>query len=183
MLFRSPAVRRDSIESLSIHTAMNKYSSPNLLAVSFSSIPSLDSTHSFGQVPEYPRATRSAPLFLTLSTTPTLLCPELQSLAKPSNVAISVPTVPRMRLLLTEPISVTRWMVKSKHLYTVADSDDRMQEQSPLSTSNTPDGPRGDVVLERSTSASWRPEGSLFPPEDFEASLRKRRTQIGRAHV
>ncbi|KIP10062.1 hypothetical protein PHLGIDRAFT_282850 [Phlebiopsis gigantea 11061_1 CR5-6] len=154
-----PAARRGSIDSLDIQTAMNKYSSSNLLTVSFSSIPSMDSTHSFGQISDYPHATCSTPLFLTLNRTPTLLCPEHQSLARSSNVAISVPTLPRMRLLLTEPISVARWM-----------------EQSPLSAAAALDDLKGNVLPEGSVTSIWKPEGSMFSPEEFEASLRQRRT-------
>lgn len=150
--------RDDSNGSLNISDLIHTRSSDNLLAVSLS-LPESTSTHSFGDVPDFPHTKCSPVLFVNLTRTPILTSPGTQSLGRPSEVLISVPTVPRMRVMLLEPISVTRW-------------SEQTTEFAPGSVQTT----GTDSALEDREPLPWKPEGRLHSPESFRTMLQERRT-------
>ncbi|EKM50022.1 uncharacterized protein PHACADRAFT_213792 [Phanerochaete carnosa HHB-10118-sp] len=149
----------DSSGSLNVNEMLRAHDSSNLLAISFSSLPSSTSTHSFGDIPDYPHARCLPLLFVNLTQTPTLLCPGSQSPSQSSKVIISVPTAPRMRIMLLEPISVARW-----------------SEQIAEFASNGCQVAEADAISEGCQPPIWKAEGSLYPPEDFQEILQERRT-------
>lgn len=151
-------VPRDSVESFDIKTALATGPHEAILTTSLSFISSTSSTHSLFEIPSFPLHEAALPLFLNvISCSPFF---------KDDKQIISVPTSPRLKAMLMEPIVVDCWVVSSS-LYLIRDASYHfwsLQKRLPLNASEheMPEPPE-----DAHPSPPWVPEGCIFPPERF----------------
>lgn len=94
-------------DSLDINVLLLQETQHVLLSTSFSSLPNTDSTLSLSEVPTFPAGRFS--LFTTLTKGDILS----RRGSKTSRASITVPTLPRVRAMLREPVCVGRWVVRT----------------------------------------------------------------------
>ncbi|KAI0078723.1 hypothetical protein K474DRAFT_1770866 [Panus rudis PR-1116 ss-1] len=131
----------------------------SLIATSLSGLSLCDSIHSFEHHPPFDLISASRPARDVPLMTSTILMISDPAPSVDSQAAITIPTVPRLKTMLTEPISVDRWT-------------DRIVFQPPPHHSPWKDDAS---ASETPVSPPWIPEGSILPPEAFSAILRQRR--------
>ncbi|CDO73350.1 hypothetical protein BN946_scf185008.g113 [Trametes cinnabarina] len=149
-----------STASLDIRDVVSSFSGECLLSASLSLISDSGSTHSFDNVPPFPDSAK--PLIFTAELGTSLFGGQYPARSKDTctpQLLTSVPTGPRLKMMLLEPASIEVWV------------------GSILPASNPPSPPpleypgSGDLVH---ASPAWVAEGSLFSPQQFLALLRKR---------
>ncbi|PSR71031.1 hypothetical protein PHLCEN_2v13079 [Hermanssonia centrifuga] len=150
MAYPRPIVPCGSDTSLKLNDP--KYDSGSLLATSLTFDSSLDSTHSLTEIPPFP-AHISRPIFVNLLTLPVFSSRIFE--ASSTLYTVTVPTSPRLKSLLMEPISVANWTknICSEPQVAAWESE----------------------LISDKVSKPWVPEGSIVPPEFFRAIFRPQR--------
>ncbi|KAI0330932.1 hypothetical protein GY45DRAFT_1323067 [Cubamyces sp. BRFM 1775] len=154
-------VSADSTATLDLQDLLSSLSGENLLSTSLSVLSASGSTHSFDDVPPFPATSK-----------PSIFVPELgDSLLRPkaagSNFPISddrlrttVPTAPRLKLMMLEPASVAGWIASvPSALGPPCAQDEKLMD------------------MDAAQSLLWIAEGSMFSPQEFSA-LRRQHASI-----
>ncbi|KAF7793505.1 hypothetical protein EIP86_004617 [Pleurotus ostreatoroseus] len=124
-----------SAESLDLKSLLADAPSDNILAASLSFLSSISIVHSFSSIPTFPSQEASTPLFLNVVSSPT-----------PDEChTITIPTQPRLKAMLMEPIVVERWT---------------MGLPSKLSPVEVPES-----IEDAQEIPPWIPEGRILPPQ------------------
>ncbi|OBZ74057.1 hypothetical protein A0H81_06168 [Grifola frondosa] len=122
----------------------------------------LDSIHSFEDVPCFPTGHR--PKLYRHRTTAPVLVPTARPgsggtcTSEDSEATIAAPTEPRLKAMIMETICVDKW---------AASTHSSPGEPPPLEEIISPDAQK--------IAPPWIPDGSIFPPEAFQAIFRNRR--------
>ncbi|KAI0676077.1 hypothetical protein C8Q78DRAFT_964232 [Trametes maxima] len=147
-----------STATLDLQDALTACPGENLLSTRLSFISTLESSHSFDNVPPFP-ATSKPLIFLNDLGTSLLGSPPHPAIAS-SNLSrplLTSPTGPRMKAMITEQVSVGAWVYSVYPLGGHSLSSDEAKDE-------------GEPISE---SPSWIPEGSLFSPKKFSALFRR----------
>ena len=110
-------VSTDSTATLDLQDLLSSLSGDNLLSTSLSLISASASSHSFDDVPPFP--TTSRPSIFLPELGDSLLGPKSGSSSFPSDdpLRTTVPTGPRLKLMMLEPASVAGWIVSLPFVY------------------------------------------------------------------
>ncbi|KAI0825699.1 hypothetical protein BC629DRAFT_1586580 [Irpex lacteus] len=145
-----PEASCSSSESLDLKEIVSRTQTDNLLNASITFLSLTDSTRSLQSAPSFP-SLPARPVLVTLSSGNILL----DRPAQPTS-SLTIPTIPRLKRVIKEPITVARW---AEGVSTSPSSDHQ---------------PWSDVAQDDSTPRTrWTPSGSLFAPEAFRTILRK----------
>ncbi|KAH9884799.1 hypothetical protein C8Q73DRAFT_349537 [Cubamyces lactineus] len=148
-------VSADSTATLDLQDLLSSLSGDNLLSTSLSLLSASGSSHSLDDVPPFPTSSR-----------PSIFLPELgDSLLGPKSansnfstgddrLRTTVPTGPRLKLMMLEPASVAGWIA------------------SVPSALKPPCAQEEELMNAAADSPLWVPEGSMFSPQAF--ALRRR---------
>ncbi|KAI0653294.1 hypothetical protein C8Q70DRAFT_643909 [Cubamyces menziesii] len=136
---------------------LSSLSGDNLLSTSLSLISASASSHSFDDVPPFP--TTSRPSIFLPELGDSLLGPKSGSSSFPSDdpLRTTVPTGPRLKLMMLEPASVAGW---------IASVSSVSKPLCPQEEERTDMGAMPEPL-------SWVAEGSMFSPQEFSALRRQ----------
>ncbi|KAI8996398.1 hypothetical protein BD414DRAFT_455072 [Trametes punicea] len=155
----SAIISTGSTATLDLQDVLSSFSGECLLSTSLSLVSNSESVHSFDDVPPFPDAAK--PLVFTAELGTSLLGP-LSSTSAASRCDLrlltTVPTGPRLRVMMLEPASLDGWAASVPSL-------------------SGPSCPLDDCTVDEHTTVEasmWISEGSLFSPEVFHTMLRKR---------
>ncbi|KAI0640787.1 hypothetical protein C8Q79DRAFT_1015011 [Trametes meyenii] len=147
-----------SMATLDLQDVLTSCPGENLLSTSLSFISTLESSHSFDNVPPFPTTSKPLIFFndlgLSLFRSPPHSAVASSDIARP---LLTSPTGPRMKVMITEQVSVGAWIHSiSPPGVPFHPADEAKEEAEPISE-----------------SPSWVPEGSLFSPKKFSALFRR----------
>ncbi|KAI0704249.1 hypothetical protein BC835DRAFT_1302901 [Cytidiella melzeri] len=150
------AASRLTSDSLDLSKITSHSLSGNILSASITFLSLTDSVHSLQSTPSFPSVS-GPPAFVALSAGKSFFDSPVTTLVN-ANTRTTIPTGPRMRCMLTEPITVARWAEG----VTTSSSSNHVPWENVA---------RDEVVPRK----AWFPVGSLFSPEAFRAMLGSRR--------
>ncbi|KAJ3523572.1 hypothetical protein NM688_g8706 [Phlebia brevispora] len=136
-----------SADSLDLKKLLVNAPREDLLAASLSFLSTISVAPSFSDVPSFPPHEASLPLFLNVISA--------SSITEKETPTVTIPTSPRLKAMLMEPIVVDRWA------NTLPSDMSEIQEPESLPDSQ-PEIP-----------ISWIPEGHILPPETFSQLFRR----------
>ncbi|KAI0091655.1 hypothetical protein BDY19DRAFT_904278 [Irpex rosettiformis] len=153
MAFRKTMVEPPCVtsDSLDLTELISRNPTESILNASITFLSLTDSTRSLHSSPSIP-STFSRPIVVTLSPGHTLF-----DRSKEATAGMTIPTVPRLKRIIKEPIAVARWAESI--------TSSPLLDHEPWESADVEDVPR----------TGWTPSGSMFSREALRTALRKTR--------